>query len=181
MTLPDCLSFRRRNAQQFGSGFLDIVVRNIGMILTTRWFHNPYGSIDRTAQGTRLEEVLLQERLGESTHFHRQPQLFLSVYVDDTQNDWTKNQTPLIDQVCSACTQRESVTNETNVKSRSDLFAKIALTDTEVLSNQKTSTNEKLYHGVATRRVMQKNAWNDFVNCHKNPWINGRSSLRKGG
>ena len=80
--------------------------------------------------------------------FHRQTQLFLSLYVDDItlagrrtslqfyvaqveEKTDLEKPTPLIDQVNSGCTQRESVRKESNVKNKSGLFAKVTTLDTK--------------------------------------------------
>ena len=44
--------------------------------------------------------------------------------------------------ICSVCTQREPLTRESNVKTQSDLFAKITTVDTEAKSRSKTRTTE---------------------------------------
>ena len=173
--LSNCFGFRRRKAQQFGSDFLDIVVGNIGIILTTQWSHNWYGQpLAGLLRERRLVEVLLQEDWEKVPSWESTATLSFSLrrrhqimagkkqlspdVIQSEENIDFEDPTPLIDQVCSGCTQRESETTESNVKSKSDLFAMITMTDTEVMSNQKTWRNEQLYRGVTTRRAMQKNA-----------------------
>ena len=107
----------------------------------------------------RLEEVFMPEgwetaRSWESLYVHRQADLFLSVFADDKNMAgrrtslapiWLKlkksidleEPAPLIDQVCSGYTQRESVTEESNVKTKGNLFAQITTTETDVKSKMK--------------------------------------------
>ena len=170
--LPDCLTFRKRSAQQFDSDSLETVVRNTGdnvddplNPLERHLFVHPLAGLlwERS-----LEEGLLQESLGKkgtqlgmSSCSQTSSTRFLSVYVDGKKKagrkassapTWLKlkkkidieEPTPRFDQLYSGCTQRESVTKESDVKINSDLLAKITTADTEAKPKIKNRENGKV-------------------------------------
>ena len=81
--------------------------------------------------------------------------------------------TPLIiDQVYPGCTQRESVTEETNVKTKSDLFGKVTTTDTEANPlDKKAYKKESRILELRHEGPCRKNAWNVITNWRTHPWI----------
>ena len=96
--------------------------------------------------------------LGECVYAHRQAQALLFPVRERQTNGSAKSQLspvrsefkkldftepkPLIDQVDLGCTHSEIVSEESNVKTKIEKFAKITTTDTEAKSTEKTETRQ---------------------------------------
>ena len=124
----------------------------------------------------------------EGLYVHRQADLFLSVFADDKNMAgrrtslapiWLKlkrsidleEPAPLVDQVYSGYTQRESVTVESNVKTKGNLFAKITTTETDVKSNMKDVDKIRVASWSCDMKGHAENAWNVIAIWRANPWI----------